>query len=70
MELETFVAKTLKQVIDGVAKAQAHAKDKKAVINPARRITALSPRETRETDYPPLHARMGEFRGKHDSVVR
>lgn len=57
MELETFVAETLKQIIDGVVKAQAHAKNKRAVINPASRMASgggigKSPRKTWETDDP------------------
>jgi len=34
MELREFVAESLKHVVDGIADAQAYAKDKGAVINP------------------------------------
>jgi hypothetical protein len=34
LQLRDFVAKTIKQVIDGVATAQQYATNKKAIINP------------------------------------
>lgn len=56
MELQIFVAETLKQIIDGVVDAQVHAKKKGAVVNPAGRIVSdwMSRKETkvRETDDP------------------
>lgn len=60
MELQTFVAETLKQIIDGVVDAQAHAKSKGAVINPTGFKSSLSTRTTRETDSP-AHRQHIEF---------
>ena len=34
MELKTFVAETLKQIIEGVAQAQAYAKENGATVSP------------------------------------
>ena len=51
MELRTFVAETLKQIIDGVVDAQAHGKDKGAVINPAKQMMSLR-NGIQETDDP------------------
>jgi hypothetical protein len=52
MDLKTFIAETLKQVIDGVRDAQAHAKDTGALINAAKKVTTLSTGQVRETDDP------------------
>lgn len=51
MELKTFVAETLKQIIDGVVDAQAYGKKKGAAINPAKRTTSQH-NGIRETDDP------------------
>ena len=58
MELQTFVAETLKQIIDGVVDAQAHAKSKGAVINPARIVSIPGSSNSFETDSPAIHQQM------------
>jgi len=54
MDLKTFVAESIEQVIDGVVVAQEHARQHGAVVNPAKRQMSLSTRQTCQFDEPQL----------------
>lgn len=56
MNLEEFVAETIKQIISGISKTHVHAKEKGATVNPRLACTIYSGNKGRVEPRSPIHS--------------